>query len=297
MGILSRASPQSMTMGQASSQVRSTEAGTPGADQSVLMEMSDGGIKKKKYSHKSRRKHQAAIEGSGREQESARALFQLQEKVPLNGEFIPASVDGTAASTMFSAVKVNGKDHIEAHGRNEAHQVTDTGSKRKRQRHEFREHGRNFTVQGRDDESSKRARLKKYIENVKSPTALVSSSLIPSDVTMQETIANLPPGDDQEVCSSGTSPKTQSMAKPNPILQRLIGEAENARSDAPIQPSDRLPSLVFDTPQRQDHMKERNNQTEFRIKSGDAAAREQSNHQGQHGFSFVLDSNGFICQM
>lgn len=263
----------------------------------MLMEMSNGGVKKKKHSHKSSRKQNATIEGSGREQESARALFQLQAKVPLNGGIIPASVDGIAASTMFSAVKVNGKDHMEAHGRNQAHQVPDRGSMRKRQRYESREHGMNFTAQGRDDGSSKRARLKKNIKNVKSSTALVSSSLITSDVTMQETIANLLPGDDQEVCSSGTSPKPHTMAKPNSIMQRLIGKAENERSDAPIQPSDRLPSLVFDTPQRQDHMKERNNQTQFRIESGDAAAHEQPSHQGQHSFSFVLHSNGFVCQM
>lgn len=277
MESLNRASGQSMTMGQASSHVRSTEAGTSGADQSVLMETSNGRTKKKKKSQKSRKKHKAAIEGPGHEQESARALLQLKEKVPLNGEFIPASEDEIAVPTMLSAVNFNGKYNIEAHGIDEANQVTDKGSKRKRQRHEFQ------TVQGRDDVSSKRARLNKSINKFKSQTALLSSPLITSDVTMEETNSNLLPGDEQEVCSSGTSPKTQIMPKPKPITQQLIGEADKERSDAPIQPSDQLPSLVFDTPQRQNHLKERSNQSPFRVVSSDAAA---PNHPGQHGFSF-----------
>lgn len=289
MGSLSRASRQSMTMGQASSQVRSTEAGIPGADQSVLMETRNGGTKKK-ISHTSKRKHKAAIEGPGREQESARTLLQLKEKVPFNGEFIPASEDEIATPAILLAVNANVNDDIEAHGSDEALQVTGQGGKRKRQRHEFGEHKRNFTVQGRDDGSSKRARLNKSISKVKSQTALLSSPLITSDVTMEETNANLLLGDEQEICSSGTSPKTQTMAKPKPITQRLIVEADNERFDAPIQPSDRPPSLVFDTPQHQNHLKERNNQSQFRVESSDAAAQEQPNHSGQHGFSFIPHS-------
>lgn len=295
MGSLSQASHQSMTMGQASSQVSSTEAG-PGADQSVLMETSNGRTKKKNKSHNSRRKHIAAIEGLGREQESAGALLQLKEKVPLNGEFIPASEDEIAASTMLSSVNINGKYSIEAHGRDKSHQVTDKGGKRKRQRHESREHKKNSTVQGRDNGSSKRARLNKSINKVKSQTTLLSSSLITSDVTMEETTANLLPGDEQEVCGSGTSPKTQTMAKPKPITQRLIGEADNERSDAPIQASDRLPSLVFDTPQRQNHLEERNNQSQFRVESSEVSAQEQPNNPGQHGFSFAPHSNDFVVR-
>lgn len=287
MGSLSRVNRQSMTMGQGSSQVRSTEAGTSGADQSV----SNGGTKKKKKSQKSRKKYKAAIEGPAREQESAHALLQLKEKVPLNGEFIPTSEDEIAAPTMLSAVNVNGKYNIEAHGIDEANQVTVRGGKRKRLRHEFR------TVQGRDDVSSKRARLNKSINKFKSQTALLSSPLITSDVAMEEIDADLLPGDEQEVCSSGTSPKTQIMPKPKPITQQLIGEADKETSDAPIQPSNRLPSLVFDTPQRQNNLKERNNQSRFRVVSSDAAAQEQPNHPGQHGFSFMPHSNDFVGQM
>lgn len=295
MGSLRRASRQSMTLGQASSQVRSTEAGTPVADQSVLVGTSNGGTGKKKKSHKSRRKNKAAIEGPSREQESARALLQLKEKVPLNGESIPAGGDEIATPTMLSAVNGIGKDSIETHGRDEARQVTDISGKRKRQRHEFREHESNFTVQGRDDRSSKRARLNKSINKFKSQMALLSSSLITSDVTKEETTANLRPGDEQEVFSSGTSPITQTMAKPKPITQRLIGETDNERSDTPIHPSDRLPSLVFDTSQRQNHLKERKNQSQFSVES--AAAQEQPNHRGQQGSSFVPHSSDFVSQM
>lgn len=290
MGSLSRAGLQSITMGQASSWVGPTEAGTSGADQSVLMETSNDQTEKKKKSQKSGKKHKAAIEGPGREKESARALLELKVKVPLNGEFIPACEDEIAVPTMLSAVNVNGKYNIEAHGIDEANQVNNKGGKRKRQRHEFR------TIEGRDDVSSKRARLNNSINKFKSQTALLSSPLITGDVTMEDTNANLLPGDEQEVCSSGTSPKTQIMPKPKPVTQRLIGEADNERSDAPIQPSDRLPSLVFDTPQRQDHLKERNNQPRFRVVSSDAAAQEQLNHPGQYGFSFMPHSNDLVCQ-
>lgn len=245
------------------------------------METSNGGTRKKKNPQKSGKKHKAAIEGPGREQESARATLQLKEKVPLNGEFIPAGEDEIATPTMLSAVNVNGKYNIETHSE----------GKRKRQRHEFR------TVQGRDDESSKRARLNKSVNKFKSQTALLSSSSIASDVAMEETNVKLLPGDEQEGCSSGTCSKTQIMLEPKPITQRLIGEADKERSDAPIQPSDRLPPLVVDTPQRQNHPKERCNQLRSIVVSSDAAAQEQPNHPGQHSFSFMPYSNDFVAQM
>lgn len=289
MGSLTRASHR-LALGQASSQFRSTEAGTSGAARNMLTETSNGGTMKKKTPQKSRRKHKAAIEGPVREQESARAISQLKEKVPLNGKIKPAGEDEIAAPTMLSAVNVNGKYNIEAHGIDEANQVTDRGGKRKRLRHEFR------TLQGRDDESSKRARLNESINKFKSQTALLSSSLITSDVAVEETNVNLLPGDEQEACSSGTCPKTQIMLEPKPITQRLIGEADKERSDAPIQLSDRLPSLAFDTPQRQNHPKERCNQSRFRVVSSDAAAQEQPNHPGQHSFSFMPHSNDLLAR-
>lgn len=291
MGSLSRASRQSMAMGQVSTQAGSTKAGTSGADQSMLIEVSDGGTREKKKSQKSRKNHKAAIEGPGRQQESARALVQLKEKLPLNDEFIPASEDEIATPTMLSAVNVNGKYNIETHGIDEANQVTDKCGKRKRQRQEFR------TLQGRDDVSSKRARLNKSINKFKSQTALLPSSLITSDVTMEETNVNLLPGNEQEVCSPGTSSTTQIMPKPKSITQVLIGEADKERSDPPIQPSGRPPSLVFGTPQRQNHLKERCDQSECEVVSSDGAAQEQSNHPGQHIFSFMPHSNDFVAQM
>lgn len=291
MGSLSRASYQSMAMDRASSQFRSTEAGTSGTDQNMLMETSNGGSRKKKNPQRLTRKDKAAMEGPGREQESARAMSQLKVKVPLNGEFIPAGEDEIAAPTMLSAVNINGKYNIEAHGIDEANEVTDRGGKRKRQRHEFR------TAQGRDHESSKRARLNRSINKFMSQTALPSSSLITSDVGMEETNVNLLPGDEQEIFSSGTCPRTQIMLEPKPITQRLIGETDKKRSVFPIQPSDRLPSLVFDTPQRQNHPKERCNQSHFRVVSSDSAAQEQPNYPGQHSFSFMPHSNDFVGQM
>lgn len=250
-------------MGQTSSQVRYTRIGTPGADQSALMETSNGDNNTRS---KSRRKYKAAIESLGRHQK------QLKEKVRLNGESIPASEDEIAASTTFSTVNVSGKDNMKAHGRNEAHQVTDKGGKRKRQRHEFREQNGNFTVRDRDDESSKRARLIKSINTVKRQTALLPPSLSTHDVTMEE---------------AGASPKTKTVVQPKPMMQRLLAEADNEQSDAPVQPSGRLPSLIVETPQRQNHLKERKDQSQSRVESSDAAAQEQPNHSGQHGFYFA----------
>lgn len=291
MGSLSRASRQSMAMGQISTEAGSTEGGTSGADQSMLMQVSDDGTRKKKKSRISRKNHKAAIEGPGREQESARALVQLKEKVPLNDEFIPAREDEIVTPTMLSAVNVNGKNNIETHGIDEANQVTDKCGKRKRQRQESR------TVQGRDDVSSKRARLNKSINKFKSQTALLPSSLITSDMTMEETNVNLLPGNEQEVCSPGTSSTTQIMPKPKPIIQVLIDKADKERSDPPIQPSGRPPSLVFGTPQRQNHLKERCDQSECKVVSSDGPAQEQSNHPGQHSFSFMPHPNDFVAQM
>lgn len=260
MGSLSRASRQSMTMGQTSSQVRSTETGTPGADQSAPTETSNGENNKRK---KARRKYKAATEDPGREQ------------------------DETVAPAMFSAVNVNGKDNIEGYGRNEAHQVTNKGGKRKRQRHESRERKGNLTVRDRDDGSSKRARLNKSINTVKSQTVMLQSSSSTKDVTMEEPGASLLPGDGQEVCSSGPSTKTQTVVKPKPIMQRLLAEVEKKLSDDPIQLSDRLPSLVVENPQRQNHLKERKDQSQSRVESSDAAAQEQPNRPGEHGFDFA----------
>lgn len=226
---------------------------------------------------KSRRKYKAASEGLGRHQK------QLKEKVRLNGESIPASEDEIAALTMFTTVNVSGKDNMKAHGRNEAHRVTDKGGKRKRQRHEFREQNGNFTVRDRDDdESSKRARLIKSINTVKRQTALLSPSLSTHDVTTEE---------------AGASPKTKTVVQPKPIMQRLLAEADNEQSDAPVQPSGRLPSLIVETPQCQNHLKERKDQSQSRVESSDAAAQEQPNHSGQHGFDFARGtfSDDFSC--
>lgn len=251
-----------MTMGQTSSQVRPTETGTPGVDQSALMKTSNGGNNKRT---KSRRKHKGVAKGPVSEQESARALLQLREKLPLDEDEI-------AASTTFSAVNVNGKDNIEARGRNKAHQVTDKSGKRKRQRHEFRDHKGNFTVRDRDDERSKRAKLNNSVSLVKSQTSLPPPSLSTNDVTMDE---------------SGASPKTQNVVKPKPIMQQLLAETDNEQFDAPIQSSDRLPSLVVKTPQRQNHLKERKHQSQSRVESSDAATQEQPNHPGQLYFDFA----------
>lgn len=241
MGSLSRASRQSMTMGQTSSQVRSTEIGTSGADQSTLMETSSVGNNKRSTF---KRKQKAVIE------ESARALLQLKEKFPLNKDEI-------AEPTMFLAVNVNAKDSIEAH------QVTDTSGKRKRQRHEFRE---------RNGESPKRARLNKSTSIVISQTALLPPSFITDDVTMEE---------------SGASPKTQIVVKPKPIMQQLLAETDNEQSDAPIQTLDRLSSRGVKIPRRQTHQKERKNQSQSRVESSDAAAQEQPNHPGQLNIDFA----------
>ena len=229
------------------------------------METSSGDNNKRS---RSRRKYRAAIEGLGRQQE------QLKEKVPLNGESIPASEDEIAASITFSAVNVNGKDNMKTDGRNEAQRVTGKGGKRKRQRHQFREQNGKFTVRDRDDGSSKRARLSTSINTVKRPTALLPSSLSTNDVTAED---------------SGASPKNQTAVQPKPIMQRLLAEADNEQSGAPIQPSDRLPSLIIETPQRQNHPKERKDQyqSEFRVEPSDAAVQEQPNHPGQHGFDFA----------
>lgn len=237
------------------------------------METSSGDNNKRS---KSRRKYKAAIEGLGRQQE------QLKEQVPLNGESIPASEDEIAASITFSAVNVNGKDNMKADSRNEAHQVTDKGGKLKRPRYEFRAQNGKFTARDRDDGSSKRARLNKSINTVKRQTALLPSSLSTNDVTMED---------------SGASPKTQTVVQPKPIMQRLLAEADNEQSDAPTQPSDRLPSLIIETPQRQNHLKERKDQyqSQSRVEPSDAAAQEQPNHPGQHGFDFACGkSNDFI---
>lgn len=162
---------------------------------------------------------------------------------------------------------------MKADSRNEAHQGISKGGKRKRQRHE--QNGK-FTLRDRDDGSSKRARLNKSINTVKRQMALLPSSLSTNDVTRED---------------SGASPKTQTVVQPQPkpIMQRLLAEADNEQSDAPIQPSDRLPSLIIETPQRQNHLKERKDQyqSQSRVEPSDAAAQEQPNHPGQHGFHFA----------
>lgn len=231
------------------------------------METSSGDNNKRS---KSRRNNKAVIEGLGRQQE------QLKEQVPLNGESIPSREDEIAASITFSAVNVNGKDNMKADSRNEAHQGINKGGKRKRQRHEFREQNGKFTLRDRDDGSSKRARLNKSISTVKRQMALLPSFLSTNDVTRED---------------SSASPKTQTVVQPQPkpIMQRLLAEADNEQSDAPIQPSDRLPSLIIETPQRQNHLKKRKDQyqSQSRVEPSDAAAQEQPNHPGQHGFHFA----------
>lgn len=175
---------------------------------------------------------------------------------------------------MFSAVNVNAKDNMKVNGRNEAHQVTGKGGRRKRQRNQFREQNGKFTARDRDDGSSKRARLDRSINPVKRQTAPLPSSLSTNDVTTED---------------SGASPKTQNAVQPKPIMQRLLAEVDNEQSDAPIRPSDRLPSLIIETPQPQNHLKERKYQyqSESSVEPSDAAAKEQPNHPGQHGFDFA----------
>lgn len=249
-----------MTMGQTSSQVMYTEADTPSVDLSALIQTSNS---KNIVRSKPRRKYKAAIDDPGRGQESVRALVQLKEKVPLSGESIPVGEDEIAASNMFTAVNANIKDNIEAHNRNETHKITGKRGKLKRQRLEFQEHEGKFTVLDRDDGTSKRARLNKSINTVKSQAALLPSSMSTNDVTIDAKGAS-----EQEVCSSHTSPKTQTVAKPKPIMQQLVAKADNKPSDTPIQSSDRPSS-------------------QSRIDSSDATAQNQPNHPGQHGFHFA----------
>ncbi len=262
-------------MGQTSSQVGYLGRGAAQTSQSKQLENGQGESSQKK---KSKRKYKTAVEGSDREEETARALLQLKGDVP-------SPLDDSAASNFLSALQGDGEDIREGHGSDEDHERGEKRRTKKRKQHEFKGQGEMFhsTQDHPGQGSHKRA---KHSNSTKlfngQPTS--SQSLSHHDFTADETVARYPQESENEVASAISIPRNTTRIHFEPPIQPLATAAYPEWSDSPPQPSSQPPSLGVTRRRPSSYKKQRKSRKHALMENNDGAGQEEADVAGQHAF-------------